>query len=320
MSLTGKKPMKNNISVVIPVYNSAKTLAGLIERLDKALSKICGTYEIILVNDGSHDESWELVTSLMKEKPATIKGINLMRNYGQHNALLCGIRHAQYEITVTMDDDLQHLPEEIKKLVDKLNEGFDVVYGIPEKLVHSHWRNFSSKASKVFLAKILGINRIKYMSAFRAFRTDLRRSFEFFSGPNVIIDALLTWGTENFTTVEVIEQPRAVGRSNYTLAKLIKLGMTALTGFSTIPLKFATFIGFLLTIFGIGILIYAIERSFHEGSIPGFPFLASIISIFSGAQLFALGIFGEYLGNMFHRSMNYPSYILADDEKKELSK
>ena len=305
--------MKKNISVVIPVYNSAKTLADLTQRITATFDKICDQYEIILVNDGSRDDSWPLVQSLMAEKPGVIRGINLMRNYGQHNALLCGIRHAQYEITVTMDDDLQHLPEEVVKLVNKLNEGYDVVYGIPEKLVHSPWRNFSSKASKVFLAKILGINRIKYMSAFRAFKTDLRRSFASFSGPNVIIDALLTWGTDNFTTVEVVEQPRAVGRSNYTLAKLVKLGMTALTGFSTIPLKFATFIGFFLTIFGLGILIYAIERSFHEGSIPGFPFLASIISIFSGAQLFALGIFGEYLSSMFHRSMNYPSYTLAED-------
>jgi len=304
--------MKKNISVVIPVYNSENTLPELTRRVMEALDKICQKYEIILVNDGSRDKSWDIIQSLMKNA-AVIKGINLMRNYGQHNALLCGIRSAQYEITVTMDDDLQHMPEEIWKLVEKLEHGYDVVYGIPEKLVHTHWRNFSSKASKYFLAKVLGINRIKYISAFRAFKTDLRRAFAAFNSPNVIIDALLTWGTENFGTVEVVEQPRTVGRSNYNLAKLINLGMTVLTGFSTIPLKFASFTGFFLTLFGIVILIYAVERSFHEGSIPGFPFLASIISIFSGAQLFALGIFGEYLGSIFNRSMNNPAYILADD-------
>ena len=312
--------MKKTISVVIPVYNSEKTLPELVQRLKAELGKISGKYEIVLVNDGSRDESWKTMQALKAKNPTAIQAINLMRNYGQHNALLCGIRSARYEITVTMDDDLQHPPEEIDKLLNKMDEGYDVVYGIPEKLVHSLWRNFSSRASKYFLAKILHINRIKYMSAFRAFKTDLRRSFASFNSPHVIIDALLTWGTENFGTVEVKEQPRTVGRSNYTLAKLVKLGMTALTGFSTIPLKFASYTGFLLTIFGIGILIYAIERSFHEGSIPGFPFLASIISIFSGAQLFALGIFGEYLGSVFQRSMNLPAYTLAEDNEKKASK
>ena len=219
-----------------------------------------------------------------------------------------------------MDDDLQHLPEEIHKLIEKLDEGFDVVYGIPEKLVHSPWRNFSSKATKYFLAKVLNINRIKYMSAFRAFKTDLRRSFESFSSPNVIIDALLTWGTENFGTVDVVEQPRSQGRSNYNLARLVKLAMVALTGFSTIPLQFASFVGFFLTLFGFGILVYAVLRSFHEGSVPGFPFLASIISIFSGAQLFALGIFGEYLGRIFNRSMSYPAYVLAEVDTRKKDK
>ncbi|BBB48269.1 glycosyltransferase family 2 protein [Pelolinea submarina] len=311
--------MKENLSVVIPVYNSEKTLTELTQRIDAALKERCDRYEIILVNDGSRDASWSTVKQLMQANPA-IRGINLMRNYGQHNALLCGIRAARYEITVTMDDDLQHLPEEIGKLLDKLAEGYDVVYGIPEKLVHSLWRNLSSKLSKRFLARILGLKRLKYISAFRAFKTDLRRSFASFNGPNVIMDALLTWGTDNFGTVEVVEQQRSVGRSNYTLGKLINLGMTVLTGFSTIPLKFASFTGFFLTLFGVGILIYAVIRSLQEGSVPGFPFLASIISIFSGAQLFALGIFGEYLGSIFHRSMNQPAYTLAEDNEDITSK
>ena len=306
--------MKKNVSIVIPVYNSEKTLPELTQRLTSVMRKISGKYEILLVNDGSRDNSWKTIQQLMK-KDAAIKGLDLMRNYGQHNALLCGIRAAMYEFILTMDDDLQHPPEEIHKLLDKLDEGYDVVYGLPQKLVHSLWRNFSSKASKFFLAKVLGISRIKYLSAFRAFRTDLRRSFESFNSSNVIIDALLTWGTENFGTVEVVEQERLVGRSNYTFGKLVKLGMIALTGFSTIPLKFASFLGFFLTIFGIVVFIYVVARYLLEGSIPGFPFLASIISIFSGAQLFALGIFGEYLGRVFNRSMNYPAYVLSQETK-----
>jgi len=268
------------------------------------------------VNDGSQDESWQTIQELEKSN-LHVKGLNLMRNYGQHNALLCGIRAASNAVIITMDDDLQHPPEEIHKLLDELVKGFDVVYGLPQKMVHSCWRNFSSKTSKYFLAKILGINRIKYISSFRAFKTNLRRSFESFNSPNVIIDALLTWGTENFSTVEVNEQSRSIGHSNYNLAKLVKFGMVALTGFSTIPLKFASFMGFFLTFFGILVLFYVIGRYFLEGSIPGFPFLASIISIFSGAQLFAIGIFGEYLGRVFNRSMNYPAYVIAEEGSTE---
>ncbi len=310
--------MNKNISVVIPVYNSEKTLSVLCQRLQAALEPISRQFEIILVNDGSQDKSWQTIQELEKSN-LPVKGLNLMRNYGQHNALLCGIRAASNAVIVTMDDDLQHPPEEIHKLLDELEKGFDVVYGLPQKMVHSCWRNFSSKASKFFLAKILGINRIKYMSSFRAFKTNLRRSFESFNSPNVIIDALFTWGTENFGTVEVNEQSRSIGHSNYSLAKLVKFGMVALTGFSTIPLKFASFMGFFLTFFGILVLFYVIGRYFLEGSIPGFPFLASIISIFSGAQLFAIGIFGEYLGRVFNRSMNYPAYVVAEESSTESS-
>jgi glycosyltransferase involved in cell wall biosynthesis len=303
--------MKPSISVVIPVFNSEEIIPELINRLSKALVLISQNYEIALVNDGSEDDSWRVIQNFSKGN-SHIKGINLMRNYGQHNALLCGIRASKYEVIVTMDDDLQHPPEEINLLINKLSEGFDVVYGIPNKLVHAPWRNLSSKLTKLFLAKILGMKRIKYMSAFRAFRSDIRRSFENFDSPNVIIDALLTWGTDNFGLVMVEEEPRQIGRSNYNLLKLIKVAMIVLTDFSTVPLRFASILGFILTIFGIGILGYVLVRTFSEGSIPGFPFLASIISIFSGAQLFSLGVFGEYLARIFHRSMNHPAYVIGE--------
>jgi len=211
-----------------------------------------------------------------------------------------------------MDDDLQHPPEELHKLLKEIHKGFDVVYGIPKKLVNKKWRNFFSKFTKNLLARFLGIKRIKYISAFRIMRSEVRKAFEKFDSPNVIIDALLTWGTENFSIVEVNEQPRSQGHSNYSFFKLVKITMIILTGFSTMPLRISSVIGFALTIFGVVVLIYAVVRSFHEGSIPGFPFLASIISIFSGAQLFSLGIFGEYLARIFNHSMNHPSYIIND--------
>ena len=302
--------MKNSISVVIPVYNSGLILSSLVGRLIPALKKISDTFEILLVNDGSYDNSWQIVSELTK-KSRKIIGIDLMRNYGQHNALLCGIRAAKNDIVITMDDDLQHPPEEIYKLIEKLLEGFDVVYGIPLKQVHEPWRNFFSWFTKTVLSKMLGIKGIKTISAFRAIKTDLRKAFINFDSPNILIDALLTWGTNNFGTVEVNEDKRSAGRSNYTFIKLFQMAMLVLTGFSTIPLRIASAIGFFFTLFGGGVLIYVIIRAVQEGSIPGFPFLASIISIFSGVQLFTLGIFGEYLARIFNRSMDHPAYVIG---------
>ena len=154
------------------------------------------------------------------------------------------------------------------------------------------------------------------MSAFRIIRRKVRSAFEKFDSPNVIIDALLTWGTDNFSMVEVNEQPRSEGRSNYNFFKLVKITMVVLTGFSTIPLRISSVMGFALTIFGVGVLIYVLVRTMLEGSIPGFPFLASIISIFSGAQLFSLGIIGEYLARIFNRSMNHPAYVIEEKTGK----
>lgn len=300
---------KITLSIIIPVYNSQDILSVLVSRIVSAVEKMSDCYEIVLINDGSLDASWQMIQDL-SAKYNQIRGINLMRNYGQHNAILCGIRAARFEYLITMDDDLQHPPEEIHKLIQHIQKGYDVVYGIPHKLVHSPWRNLSSKITKYFLAKVLGISRIKYLSAFRVIRRDIRNAFIQFDSPSVIIDALLTWGTENFGIVEVEEQPRPIGRSNYNLVALIKIFMVVLTGFSTFPLRFASIIGFIFTFFGLAVFIYVLVRTVSEGSIPGFPFLASIISIFSGVQLFTLGIFGEYLARIFTRSMNNPTYII----------
>ena len=303
--------MNSNISVVIPVYNSESILPKLVARLIEALKDISSNYEILLINDGSQDESWNTIQKLSDEN-RQVRGVNLRRNYGQHNALLCGIRLAQHDVIITMDDDLQHPPEEIYKLVQRLNEGYDVVYGIPAKLVHSSWRNFSSRFTKRFLGRILGVEGIKYISAFRAFKKELRTAFDQFDSPNVIIDSLLRWGTEKFGTVEVNEQPRTVGRSNYDLFKLAKFTMLVLTGFSTIPLRFVSLIGFFLTLFGIVVLLFVIVKASLDGDFLDFPFLASIISLFSGAQLFGLGIFGEYLARVFNRSMRVPTYVIGE--------
>jgi len=303
---------RTNCSIVIPVYNSANTLAMLASRLSEALPYISDTFEVILVNDGSRDESWKTICQLSEQYP-WLRGINLMRNYGQHNATLCGVRAARYDIIITMDDDLQHPPEEIPLLLEKLAEGFDVVYGVPQKRPHSWWRNWFSVITKRVLAEVMGIRTIRDIGAFRAFRSRLRNAFSDYRNPNVILDVLLSWATSRFATVTVEEKPREVGQSNYNFYKLFKVTMVVVTGFSTVPLRIASMLGFGFTLFGVAIFLYVLAATLISGSIPGFPFLASIISLFSGTQLFALGIIGEYLARIFDRSMDRPAYMIGEE-------
>jgi undecaprenyl-phosphate 4-deoxy-4-formamido-L-arabinose transferase len=297
-----------SISVVVPVYNSELTLSELVDRLGNVLPRLTDEYELILVNDGSHDQSWTIVRQLA-DSHAWVHGIDLMRNYGQHSALLVGIREARNDVIVTMDDDLQNPPEEIPLLLEKLNEGHDVVYGSPQKMRQSVWRNIASVFTKLALKSAMGIETARQVSAFRAFRTILRNAFESYQGGYVSIDVLLTWATKRFSAVNVKHSPREKGVSNYTFWKLVTHAINMLTGFSTLPLQLASFIGFAFTLFGVAVLIYVIGRYVvHGGSVPGFPFLASVIAIFAGVQLFAIGIIGMYLARMHFRLMGRPPY------------
>jgi len=299
------------LSVVIPVYNSALILPGLVRQLERIIPPLATTYEIILVNDGSHDESWQVIRQLAAASPC-VRGITMMRNYGQHNALLCGIRAARYDVIVTMDDDSQHPPEEIPKLLAKLSEGLDVVYGTPLELPHSWWRNLFSNLIKSLLTRVMGVGTFRNISAFRAFRADLRQAFTDYNSPDVIIDVLFSWGTNRFGSVTVRHDPRLDGTSTYTIRKLLNTAILVLTGFSTTPLRVASITGFTFMFFGLLVFLYVLIVYFLIGSLPGFPFLASIISLFSGAQLFALGLFGEYLAKIFTRSMGRPPYLVGE--------
>ncbi|MEO8356905.1 MAG: glycosyltransferase family 2 protein [Chloroflexota bacterium] len=298
-----------NISIVVPVYKGGMFLELLAAELRKTLSSIAQEYEIIFVNDGSPDNSWEIIQSLA-DKYEEVKGVGLMRNYGQHNATLCGVRVARHEITITMDQDLQHLPEDIPLLLAKLEDGYDVVYGSPKKLPQGFLRNLLTAGIKRILASVMGIPSVKNISAFRAFRTDLRDAFTNFQSPTLTIDVLLSWGTVRFTSVQV--NIAHAEHSNYSFGSLVRAALLILTGYSTRPLRFASWIGFAMTIFGLLIFVYVLYIYFLVGSLPGFPFLASIIALFSGAQLFALGIFGEYLARMFDRSMDRPTYVVRE--------
>jgi glycosyltransferase involved in cell wall biosynthesis len=298
------------VSVVVPVYNGEAMCAELVGRLGAVLDTLSPRYEVVLVNDGSGDDSWARISELA-DKHLWVRGVNLMRNYGQHNALLCGIREAHHEIIVTMDDDLQHPPEEIPKLLHELGDEYDVVYGTPQHEQHGLWRNVASQATKLALQSAMGIEIARNVSAFRAFRAQVRDAFAHYQGSFVSIDVLLTWGTTRFGSVPTRLDLRQHGVSNYTFRKLLTHAMNMLTGFSALPLQVASMIGFMLTIFGVGVLGFVLYRYFFSGDpVPGFPFLASVIAIFSGAQLFALGIIGEYLARMHFRIMARPTYAV----------
>lgn len=299
-----------SLSVLVPVYHSETSLRNLVERLIKTLSSMPTNYEVILINDGSPDRSWDIICELAGEYPS-VRGINLTRNFGQHNALLCGIRAATNDIIVTMDADLQHPPEEIPRLVSALEEGFDVVYGVPKKERHALFRATASQLLRTVVQGTMGIHIAFDISAFRAFRRQLRDAMESYRAPSVFIDVLLAWATTRFGAVEVQHAPRPFGRSSYSWSRLLGHCLTVLMSFSTVPLRLASWIGFFFTLFGIGVLVYVIGRYLVLGySFPGFPFLASIIAIFAGAQLFALGIMGEYLARIHFRLMEKPPYVI----------
>lgn len=306
-----------NISVVIPVYRSEHTLDTLIERLGKALPAIADSYEVLLVNDGSPDNSWGSIERLAQSHN-WVRGIDLMRNYGQHNATLCGIRAARYEVIFTMDDDLQNPPEEMPKLLRKLNEGYDVVYGVARRRQQAWWKNLFSVLVKRAIGYVMGLRNVRDIGAFKAFRSHLLKASEDFNGPDVLVDVLLSWGTNRFAAVTVEESPRTVGHSNYNFIKLIKVSLLVLTSYTTIPLRLASVLGFFFTVFGFFILLYVVITYFIAGSVPGFSFQASIIALFSGVQLFSLGIIGEYLARVFERTGGRRTYIIGrttDDGK-----
>jgi undecaprenyl-phosphate 4-deoxy-4-formamido-L-arabinose transferase len=231
-----------------------------------------------------------------------------MRNYGQHNALPAGIRAARYAVTVTMDDDLQHPPEEISRLLDALAQDVDLVYGTSIEPQQGTGRALSSRITKLWLHRGLGV-----AIAFRAFRTVLRDGFAHYEGPAVAIDALLAWTTTRAASVPVRHEPRQHGRSQYSLLRLVRLAVDLTTTFRTWPLRLASVVGFVVMALGLGALAFVLGSYFSTGRpLSVFRFLAAVLAIFSGAQLFTLGIMGEYVARIHHRVLREPSYVVLE--------
>lgn len=304
--------LNKGVSIVVPVYRGEQTLRPLAARIEQALGASGSPFELILVNDCGPDGSEAVIQALASEK-SWIRGLSLMRNYGQHNAILAGIRHARYDRIVTMDDDLQHPPEAIPRLLAKLDEGCDVVYGTPVKEYHGLIRNFSSIATKTMLKTVLGVTVAREVASFRAFRTELREAFADYHSPTVFLDVLLTWATDSFASVPVHHDAQAGGKSGFTFRKLVLHAINMVTSFSTLPLRVASLTGLATVAFGAVLLAFILVQ-WLLGGIPvrGFTLLFSVIVIFSGVQLLSLGILGEYIARMYLRSMGRPPYVIKE--------
>lgn len=298
------------LSIVVPVYNSATTLSLLLERLVHAIDPLTRDYEIVLVDDGSRDESWAVLQSLRARYGDHMVAIQLMHNYGQHNALMCGLGVARGEYVVTMDDDLQNPPEEIPKLLAHIKDrGLDLVYGCPSERSHAGWRNLGSRIVWHFYRTVFR-NPIT-PTPFRIMRLQLARSVMFYDLNFTYLDGLLAWCTGRIGGVEVEHHPRAQGSSGYSLGKLLGLALNLYTNFSLIPLQLVSALGVVTAASGFLVGVYYLFQFFASSiAVPGFASTIIAILILGGAQLLALGVIGEYLGRLHLNVNRKPQYVV----------
>ena len=301
-----------DVSVVIPCYKSGQTLVELARLLVPVLETTAEHHEVILVVDGSPDNTWDVARALAAKYP-TIEAIRLSRNFGQHNAILAGVRAARFDIIVTMDDDLQHRPSEIPTLVNALTPDLDLVYGVAAEEEHGFLRSFASRNVKALMALGLGIKNARSISAFRIFRTYLRDGFVGLDGPHASVDVALSWATTRTDTTLVQMDHRADGRSNYSFRLLLRHTFNTMLGYSTLPLRFVGYLGFVFGIIGT-LLLAVVLWQFFAGTttVQGFTTLASMVAIFSGAQMVALGVVGEYIARIHSRNMGRPTYVIRE--------
>ncbi|WP_436762444.1 glycosyltransferase family 2 protein [Streptosporangium sp. V21-05] len=302
-----------SVSVVIPCYRSARTLPVLVTRLMAVLRELSVSHEVILVVDGSPDDTWRTAAELARRVEG-VRALHLSRNYGQHNALVAGIREAEFEVVVTMDDDLQHPPEQIPLLLAALEgDSLDLVYGVPRREEHGLVRSLASRSVKTAMAGGLGIRTARMISAFRAFRTRLRDGFEELSGPHASVDVALSWATTRVGSVRVDMSERGHGRSGYTPALLLRHAVNMLLGYSTAPLRAASYLGFLAGVVGLllgGVVLWHFANG--DTTVAGFTTIASMVTLFSSAQLMSVGVLGEYVGRIHGNGMGRPTYVVRE--------
>ena len=305
-SLSKAEPVE--LSVVIPVYRSAEILPQLVQRLTAALAALESPYEIIFVEDCSPDDSWRVLTELQAVDPNHIVAVQLMRNFGQHNALMCGLRHAQGRFVVTLDDDLQHPPEEIPRLLEAaVREGCDLVYGVYERKRHAWGRNVGSSLINGFYRIAFRTNA--QVTSFRVMSRDLVNTVLGYTLNFVFLDGLLAWNTTRIGEVLVEHHPRTQGRSGYSISKLLGLALNLFTSFSVLPLRIASAAGVGVACGGLAAAVYYLARYIASDiHVPGYASTIMAIMVLGGTQLLAIGVMGEYLGRLHLNANGKPQY------------
>ncbi len=305
--------MSKLVSFVIPCYRSSQTIGGVVEEIDTAMKGLAGyKYEIVLVNDASPDDTFEVIRTLCTGR-RDICGVNLAKNFGQHAALMAGFRHARGDVVVCLDDDGQTPAGEVGKLLDKLEEGYDVVYAKYAHKQHSLFRNFGSRINDRMTRIMLGKPKELYISSYFVMKKFVAEELIRYENPFPYVIGLVLRTTKKIANVEVTHREREIGTSGYTLGKLLGLWFNGFTAFSIKPLRIATVIGVASACGGFLYGIYTIVKKFVNPAVPvGFSAMMAALVFFCGLILMMLGMIGEYIGRIYISMNNSPQYVIRE--------
>ncbi len=301
------------LSVVVPVYNGAATIGELVNAL-RALD-VAGGLEIVLVVDGSPDNSLDVCKKLVTEPGAPVVLLSLSRNYGEHNAVMAGLARARGSYAITMDDDLQNPPGEVKRLFEYARDGgYDAVYTYYEEKKHAAWRNIGSRFTNWCADHLIDKPKGLYLSSFRCLSAFVREQITAsYEGPYPYVDGLVFQVTQNVGRLQVAHLPRVEGRSNYTIARLFRLWLSMFSNFSVIPLRFATLFGIAFGALGALAAVIVVVEAISDNKPPqGWASLMVAVLVLAGVQLIVVGLIGEYLGRMFLAVNRKPQYLVRE--------
>lgn len=300
------------LSIVIPVYNGATTIGSLVEKLLEVLAT--ERPEIVLVNDCSPDQSDEICRELHGKHSTSVSYLKLAKNFGEHNAVMAGLRHTTGEHVVILDDDFQNPPDEVLRLVEKARQGnYDVVYSRYEAKRHSVFRNLGSRFHNWLASHLLNKPRSLYLSSFKCLNRFAVEETTKYTGPFPYIDGLVLRSTRNIGVLTVRHDPRRDGRSGYTPRKLIRLWLNMLLNFSVMPLRISSLLGLVLVVLGAILAIAVIfEKWLHPETPLGWSSLIVTVVTFSGMQLVVLGLVGEYVGHLFLTANRTPQFVIRE--------